>query len=296
MFVAHTIAVGLSYSSVVRAKAACVVAVTSKPSRFSMSPSLFANSTLLSISRIFAGLPGSIMRAPPATALRRLRLPSAPFLASARPDSAPRSLRHHGKATPPRAVNPMGPPASNPPGSIRNRRSPAARSSPWSLPGAVLKSGNIAVTSIAFLSVFPQRRTLARLSPAAESPRRFPVSGAQSGTSGSVPPVPTPGPPPARTAGRPAAAARRIVHRVVPPSSRRQFHFRCARRLRLQQRPGRRIQLQQLLLGQESLRVHHRNHVLIQHRQPAVPHALLVAKRRRQGLQPCHRRHLFDAV
>src|SRR5208337_341132 len=271
MFVAHTIAVGLSYSSVVRAKAACVVAVTSKPSRFSVSPSLFANSTLLSISRIFAGLPGSIMRAPPATALRRLRFPPVPFPASARPGSAPRSLPLHGKATPPRAANPMAPPGANPPGSVRNRRSRAARPSRSSLPGAVSRSGNIAATSAAFRSAFPRRRTPAQLAPAAESPRRSPVSGGQSETCGSAQPVLTLGPPPAQNAGRPAAVARRIVHRIVPSSSRRQSHFRCARRLGLQQRPGRRIQLQQLLLCQESLRVHHRNHVLIQDRQAAVP-------------------------
>src|SRR5208283_4078254 len=296
IFVAHTIAVGLSYSSVVSAKAACVVAVTSNPSRFSVSPSLFANSTLLSISRIFAGLPGSIMRAPPATALCQLRFPSAPFLASARPGSAPRSLPRHEIATPPRAANPMAPPASNPPGSVRNRRSRAARSSLSFLPGAVSKSGNTAATSSAFRSAFPPRRTPAPRAPAAESPRRFPGSGAQSETSCWAQPVPTPGPPPAQIAGRPAAAARRIVHRVVPSSSRCQFHFRCARRLSLQQRSGCRIQLQQFLLRQETLRVHNRNHVLIQDRQPAVPHAFLVAKRRRQRLQPRHRGHLLDAI
>ena len=42
MLVAHRMAAGMSYSSVVSAKAACVAETTSKPSRFSASAMRFA--------------------------------------------------------------------------------------------------------------------------------------------------------------------------------------------------------------------------------------------------------------
>src|SRR5271166_4500730 len=88
ILVAHTMAAGVSYSSVVNAKPACVVRVTSKPSRFSASPSRFANNTLLSIKRIFAGLPGTIMGAPLGVARQPEYLLADQFQGSARLDSA----------------------------------------------------------------------------------------------------------------------------------------------------------------------------------------------------------------
>src|SRR5579883_143182 len=89
MLVAQTITDGGLYSSVVSAKAACVAVATSKPSRRRASARRLENSTLLSMTRILAGLPGTIMHASPAWWLGQARKAQR-VRASVRPDLGPR--------------------------------------------------------------------------------------------------------------------------------------------------------------------------------------------------------------
>src|SRR5258708_12437494 len=108
IFVAHTITEGALYSSVVSANAACVAVVTSNPSRRNASPSLFENSTLLSINRIFAGFPDTIMSLPPGFRLPprlRDRLQPAPTHQNSPLHSPP----HHSNPTPPPPPMPILP-------------------------------------------------------------------------------------------------------------------------------------------------------------------------------------------
>src|SRR6266404_3891975 len=107
MFVEQRIAEGESYSSVVNANEACVHAFTSNPSRFNASVSRLEKYTLLSITRIFAGRPGSIMHGPPRVG--RLPQPFEPCLARALvlPDLGFQSRRQRAKSIRQRAANPI---------------------------------------------------------------------------------------------------------------------------------------------------------------------------------------------
>src|SRR3981189_417687 len=122
MLVEQRIAEGMSYSSVVSANEACVQALTSKPSRFRASPSLLEKYTLLSISRIFAGRPGSIMRGPPHAEDLRYSHERRAVLASLPRDSRFQLRRHREKANRQHAANRIRSAASFPQRSARNLR------------------------------------------------------------------------------------------------------------------------------------------------------------------------------
>src|SRR2546427_1176499 len=296
IFVAQRIADGASYSSVVSAKAACVLDTTSKPSRFNASPSRFAKYTLLSISRTFAGRPAGITVAPPLLATPRLAHGIALGRVSAYPDSKPRLHLRHATATRRHAARRILLPPSFPHLSAHTHPCPASRSTHAVFRSCALRSSKSGARSDVFREASPKRRTREQSGHAAGS--RLPASafGEEIEKHGWEQRVQQSGSRKRQTASRPAVAGRTIAVRVRPIPSLRGVRLLESCFYGIVRLQKSRIEQSQFFRRQKAFRTHHWHDRLVEGRQPPVPLPLFVTEGEWQCLQARHGCHLVNAV